>query len=120
VPGFVWDGKGNDGSQWPAGSYKLTATAKDSSGGDVAIATETQGVVDSVDLTATPALLSIGGKDLYDRPDQARDAPVELELRLARNRVVVRPSQDRQSLPAPVSPRRRGQARSRHVQRDSY
>jgi len=58
---FVWDGKGNDGSQWPAGSYKLTATAKDSSGNDVAIATETQGVVDSVDLTATPALLSIGG-----------------------------------------------------------
>ena len=59
---FVWDGKGNDGVQWPAGSYKLTATAKDSSGNDVAIATETQGVVDSVDLTATPALLSIGGQ----------------------------------------------------------
>ena len=59
---FVWDGKGNDGSQWPAGSYKLTATGKDSSGNDVAIATETQGVVDSVDLTATPALLSIGGQ----------------------------------------------------------
>jgi flagellar basal-body rod modification protein FlgD len=59
---FVWDGKGNDGSQWPAGSYKLTATGKDASGHDVAIATETQGVVDSVDLTATPALLSIGGQ----------------------------------------------------------
>jgi flagellar basal-body rod modification protein FlgD len=59
---FVWDGKGNDGSQWPAGSYRLTATGKDSSGNDVAIATETQGVVDSVDLTATPALLSIGGQ----------------------------------------------------------
>src|SRR6476469_8705651 len=59
---FVWDGKGNDGSQWPAGSYKLTATGKDASGNDVAIATETQGVVDSVDLTATPALLSIGGQ----------------------------------------------------------
>ena len=58
---FVWDGKGNDGSQWPAGSYKLTATAKDSSGNDIAIATEMQGVVDSVDLTASPALLSIGG-----------------------------------------------------------
>lgn len=58
---FVWDGKGNDGSQWPAGSYKLTATAKDSSNNDVAIATEVQGVVDSVDMTATPALLSIGG-----------------------------------------------------------
>jgi flagellar basal-body rod modification protein FlgD len=59
---FVWDGKGNDGSQWPAGSYKLTATGKDASGNDVAIATETQGVVDSVDLTSTPALLSIGGQ----------------------------------------------------------
>ena len=58
---FVWDGKGNDGSQWPAGKYKLTATAKDANGSDVAIGTETQGVVDSVDLTATPALLSIGG-----------------------------------------------------------
>jgi flagellar basal-body rod modification protein FlgD len=58
---FVWDGKGNDGSQWPAGSYKLTATAKDASGKDVAIGTEIQGVVDSVDMTATPALLSIGG-----------------------------------------------------------
>ena len=60
---FVWDGKGNDGTQWPAGSYKLTATAKDSSGKDVAIPTEIQGVVDSVDLTANPALLSIGGQN---------------------------------------------------------
>ena len=60
---FVWDGKGNDGTQWPAGAYKLTATAKDSAGKDVAIATEIQGVVDSVDLTASPALLSIGGQN---------------------------------------------------------
>jgi flagellar basal-body rod modification protein FlgD len=60
---FVWDGKGNDGTQWPAGAYKLTTTAKDTSGNTIAIATETQGVVDSVDLTATPALLSIGGQN---------------------------------------------------------
>ena len=60
---FVWDGKGNDGTQWPAGAYKMTATAKDSTGKDVAIATEIQGVVDSVDLTASPALLSIGGQN---------------------------------------------------------
>ncbi|MDP1881475.1 MAG: flagellar hook capping FlgD N-terminal domain-containing protein [Bradyrhizobium sp.] len=58
---FVWDGKGNDGTQHTAGTYKLTATAKDSTGKDVAIATEIQGIVDSVDLTATPPLLSIGG-----------------------------------------------------------
>ena len=60
---FIWDGKGNDGTQWPAGTYKMTATGKDSTGKDVAIATEIQGVVDSVDLTATPPLLSIGGQN---------------------------------------------------------
>jgi flagellar basal-body rod modification protein FlgD len=60
---FVWDGKGNDGVQHPAGTYKLTATAKDSTGKDVAIATEIQGIVDSVDLTASPPLLSIGGQN---------------------------------------------------------
>jgi flagellar basal-body rod modification protein FlgD len=59
---FVWDGKGNDGVQWPAGSYTLTATGKDSSGNNVAISTEVQGIVDSVDLTASPPLLSIGGQ----------------------------------------------------------
>src|SRR3982075_439090 len=26
---FKWDGIGNDGTQWPTGTYKLTATAKD-------------------------------------------------------------------------------------------
>jgi flagellar basal-body rod modification protein FlgD len=59
---FVWDGKGNDGSQWPAGTYTMTATGKDTSGNDVAISTEIQGVVDSVDLTASPPLLSINGQ----------------------------------------------------------
>ena len=60
---FVWDGKGTDGTQWPVGDYKMTVTAKDSSGKDVAISTEIQGVVDSVDLTASPPLLSIGGQN---------------------------------------------------------
>jgi flagellar basal-body rod modification protein FlgD len=59
---FAWDGKGNDGTQWPAGTYTLTATGKDSSGNSVAISTEVQGMVDSVDLTASPPLLSIGGQ----------------------------------------------------------
>ena len=58
---FVWDGKGNDGVQYPKGTYSLSATGKDSSGNNVAISTEVQGVVDSVDLTASPPLLSIGG-----------------------------------------------------------
>jgi flagellar basal-body rod modification protein FlgD len=59
---FVWDGKGNNGVQWPAGTYTLTATGKDGAGNNVAISTEVQGVVDSVDLSASPPLLSIGGQ----------------------------------------------------------
>jgi flagellar basal-body rod modification protein FlgD len=60
---FVWDGKGNDGVQWPPGTYTLSATGKDSSGNHVAISTEVQGIVDSVDLSASPPLLSIGGQN---------------------------------------------------------
>ena len=60
---FVWDGVGNDGTQWPAGNYKLSVTAKDTSGKDVAVTTEVQGVVDSVDMTSSPALLSMGGNN---------------------------------------------------------
>jgi flagellar basal-body rod modification protein FlgD len=59
---FVWDGKGTDGVQWPPGTYTLTATGKDSAGNSVAISTEVQGVVDSVDLSSSPPLLSIGGQ----------------------------------------------------------
>jgi flagellar basal-body rod modification protein FlgD len=60
---FVWDGKGNDGSTWPPGAYKMTVVGTDSTGANVAISTEVDGVVDSVDLTASPPLLSIGGQN---------------------------------------------------------
>jgi flagellar basal-body rod modification protein FlgD len=59
---FNWNGLGNDGTQQPDGSYKLTATAKDSAGNTVAITTQVEGVVNSVDLTQSPPLLSIGGQ----------------------------------------------------------
>jgi flagellar basal-body rod modification protein FlgD len=59
---FDWDGKGNDGVQWPDGTYKLTATAKDASGNTVAVNTQTSGTVSSVDLTQTPPLLTINGQ----------------------------------------------------------
>lgn len=60
---FVWDGRGNDGSTWPAGAYKISVVGTDSTGANVAVSTEVQGVVDSVDLTASPPLLSIGGQN---------------------------------------------------------
>jgi flagellar basal-body rod modification protein FlgD len=59
---FVWDGKGTDGTQWPDGNYTLTATAKDANNNSVAISTQVVGVVNSVDLTQSPPLLSIGGQ----------------------------------------------------------
>ena len=60
---FGWDGKGNDGTQWPDGRYKLTATAADTAGNPVAVNTQIQGVVNSVDLTQSPPLLSINGQN---------------------------------------------------------
>jgi flagellar basal-body rod modification protein FlgD len=60
---FGWDGKGNDGTQWPSGAYTMTISSKDANGQAVAISTEVQGVVDSVDLTQNPPQLSIGGQN---------------------------------------------------------
>lgn len=61
--GFVWDGRGNDGKLWADGSYTLTATAMDANKQSVGISTEVQAIVDSVDLTQDPPLLSINGEN---------------------------------------------------------
>jgi flagellar basal-body rod modification protein FlgD len=60
---FPWNGRGNDGTQWPDGNYTISVTATDASGQTAAVATQIEGTVDSVDLTKTPPTLSIGGQD---------------------------------------------------------
>jgi flagellar basal-body rod modification protein FlgD len=40
----------------------MTVTAKDANGQAVAVSTEVSGVVDSVDMTQDPPLLSVGGQ----------------------------------------------------------
>jgi flagellar basal-body rod modification protein FlgD len=60
---FQWDGKGNDGRQWPDGNYTLSATALDASKQSVTVSTEITAKVDSVDLTASPPLMSINGQN---------------------------------------------------------
>ena len=60
---FNWDGKGNNGQQWPKGNYKMTISAKDASGVAVAVKTEVEGPVESVDLSKDPPTLSIGGQN---------------------------------------------------------
>ena len=59
---FTWDGRDSNGVQWPDGNYTMSVTAKDASGQSVSIASEIQGVVDSVDVTKSPPVLSIGGQ----------------------------------------------------------
>ncbi len=60
---FVWDGRGNDRTLWPNGTYTLTATATDASGQSSAISAQVQAKVDSVDLSQTPPVLSINGQN---------------------------------------------------------
>lgn len=63
IQNFVWDGRNNSGVKQPDGDYKLAITAKDASGQAVAVSTEIQGVVDSVDLTKNPPMLSVNSTD---------------------------------------------------------
>lgn len=60
---FVWDGKDASGNTMPDGEYTMSITATDASGQTVAVSTEIQGVVDSVDVSKTPPVLNVGGKD---------------------------------------------------------
>jgi len=58
---FTWDGLGNDGTQWPDGLYTLTATTN-TSGKTTAIPVQVGGIVNSVDISQSPPLLSINGQ----------------------------------------------------------
>jgi flagellar basal-body rod modification protein FlgD len=60
---FSWDGRDNTGTLWPDGKYTISVTGKDASGQTVSVPTEVEGMVDSVDLTQTPPVLSMGGQD---------------------------------------------------------
>ena len=59
---FQWDGRDAQGVKWPDGNYTITVTGKDTSGQTVAIPSEIEGVVNSVDLTKTPPELKVGGQ----------------------------------------------------------
>jgi flagellar basal-body rod modification protein FlgD len=59
---FNWNGLDNNGQQWPDGNYSLTVAAAGPNGQSVGVPTQINGVVSSVDLTANPPLLTIGGQ----------------------------------------------------------
>ena len=60
---FNWNGVGSNGQTWPDGNYTLTITATGATGQSVAVPTTISGVVNSVDLTQNPPVLSIGGQN---------------------------------------------------------
>ncbi|MEX0590273.1 MAG: flagellar hook capping FlgD N-terminal domain-containing protein [Xanthobacteraceae bacterium] len=57
---YQWNGRTSTGSIAPAGSYKITVTAKDASGQPVTVGTSFSGVVDQVDVSGDEPLLLIG------------------------------------------------------------
>jgi flagellar basal-body rod modification protein FlgD len=63
VQNFVWDGRNNSGVKQADGDYTLSITAKDATGQAVAVSTEIQGVVDSVDMSKTPPVLSVNNTE---------------------------------------------------------
>jgi flagellar basal-body rod modification protein FlgD len=60
---YTWNGQGNNGTQWPSGTYTMAVTAQSASGQPVTVSTITSGVVNSVDLTQTPPVLSVNGQN---------------------------------------------------------
>jgi flagellar basal-body rod modification protein FlgD len=60
---FNWNGVGTNGQQWPDGAYTIAITATGANGQSVGVSTQIQGVVDSVDLSQNPPVLSVGGQN---------------------------------------------------------
>jgi flagellar basal-body rod modification protein FlgD len=58
--GFTWDGKDASGVKWPAGQYTIAVTGKDAAGANVVIGSEVSGTVDSVDMSKTPPVMTVG------------------------------------------------------------
>src|SRR5262249_6770295 len=59
---FTCNGLDSTGRQWADGNYTLSISAVGANGQSVAIPTTVTGMVNSVDLTQSPPLLSIGGQ----------------------------------------------------------
>lgn len=58
---FIWDGKGPAGQVMPAGEYTISVAAKNVLNQPMAVTSEIQGIVDSVDVTGDTPILRIGG-----------------------------------------------------------
>lgn len=58
---FQWDGKANDGTSLPAGTYRVTVTAKDAQGATMPVTTKVSGIVREIDFSTPEPTLMVNG-----------------------------------------------------------
>lgn len=58
---FQWDGKANDGTSLPAGTYRVTVTAKDAQGATIPVTTKVSGIVREIDFSTPEPTLMVNG-----------------------------------------------------------
>jgi flagellar basal-body rod modification protein FlgD len=61
---FNWNGQDNNGNQLSDGTYKLTVTATDSSGGTITSSVASAGTVSQIDMTGSSPKLVIGNMEV--------------------------------------------------------
>lgn len=61
---LTWDGKDNNGNQLADGAYKLTVTAADAAGNEVANTVASAGTVGQIDMTVSPPKLVVGNMEV--------------------------------------------------------
>jgi len=59
---FTWDGHNTNGVVQPDGNYTIDIVATDANKQAVAVSTQSQGTVDSVDMTQSPPVISVNGQ----------------------------------------------------------
>jgi flagellar basal-body rod modification protein FlgD len=59
---FTWNGQGNNGVQWPDGTYTIAVTGTGANGQALTVSTQVQGTVSGVNMSATPPTLTIAGQ----------------------------------------------------------
>ena len=72
---YTWNGVGTNGAQATSGNYTISITAADGSGQPIAVSTDVSGVVDGIDVTQNPPVLSIGGRPTPSRRSSRSTAP---------------------------------------------
>ena len=61
---FTWDGRKSDGTLAPSGTYTLSITAADGSGGPLQVATSFSGTVEGVDMSRAEPVLLVNGREI--------------------------------------------------------